>query len=243
MRRAGRLVVTEAEAVGFKWEPTLVVACAALALLLQQYQGKSNGVFSALRWMGGAEFAESCNRLGFNYALLLQVGLPLLAILAMRRSPKDFGLGLGNVRRGLTLCLVFYALYIPCFILLFSNSGFQEYYAGVARRYTTWPQFLSQEAISVALLSLRTEFLFRGFLLFGIKREYGPYAGILVQLVPYVLVHSGKAEIEAIGSLPVGLALAYLALRTNSIWYGAVLHGSIAVLFNALILLRHFLRA
>jgi membrane protease YdiL (CAAX protease family) len=38
----------------------------------------------------------------------------------------------------------------------------------------------------------------------------------------------------------VGLALAYLALRTRSIWYGALLHGSIALLLNALILFLHF---
>jgi membrane protease YdiL (CAAX protease family) len=94
--------------------------------------------------------------------------------------------------------------------------------------------------VLVTLLCIRTEFLYRGFLLFGIQKEYGPYAGVLVQVIPYVLAHAGKAELEALGSLPVGLALGYLAVRTGSIWYGAVLHGSIALLFNALILFRHF---
>jgi membrane protease YdiL (CAAX protease family) len=40
---------------------------------------------------------------------------------------------------------------------------------------------------------------------------------------------------EALGSLPVGIALGWLAVKTNSIWYGAFLHGSIALMFNALI--------
>ena len=77
-------------------------------------------------------------------------------------------------------------------------------------------------------------------MLFGVKREYGAYVGILVQIIPYVLMHGGKAEMEAFGSLPVGLALAYLAVKTESIWYGVLLHGSIAIMFNALILLLHF---
>ena len=237
VRRFRQTISGEANALEFRWRPTVVVACTALALMLPWYHGGEHGFVSLLNGIGGAGFSSACQRFGINFALVIQLGLPLIAIFSMRQRPTEFGLGLGDVKLGIKLCLLFYVLYIPCFIVLFANGGFQEYYSGIMRRYATWSQFLLVESVSLFFLSLRTEFLYRGFLLFGIKKEYGPYAGVLIQLLPYVLVHVGKAELEALGSLPVGLALGYLAARTGSIWYGAVLHGSIAFLFNALILL------
>jgi len=233
-KKACHAVKAEAETLGFRWRVTLIVATAVVLLLLPSYH-KGLWFFDGLRWLGGENFARLARSLGINARLVLDVAVPLGILAATRQRPRDYGLGLGKVKTGLVLSLVFYAVYIPCFFFLFSNPGFQQYYDGVTKQYQTWQQFLAHELVIVAVLSLRTEFLFRGFLLFGVKREYGAYAGILVQVIPYVLVHAGKAEMEALGSLPVGLALAWLAVKTNSIWYGAFLHGSIALMFNVLI--------
>ena len=230
----------EAAHIGFRLQPTLVVSCAAFVWLLPQYHKKANFFRGLMAAIGGAELPDTLNRFGINYALIVQVGLPIVLILAMREKPRDYGLGLGDKKLGLKMCAIFYLLYIPCFIVLLMDEGFRDHYAFVTKRYATWGQFLGREVLFVSMLCLRNEFLYRGFLLFGIKKHYGAYAGILVQLMPYVLVHSGKAEMEALGSLPVGLALGYLAVRTGSIWYGALLHGSIALLFNATILFMHF---
>jgi len=228
----------EAERMGFRWRPTLVVVWVALALLLPEYH-KGGWFISLLGWVGGDGFAHWCATHGINLKLILHVAIPMGLILIMRERLRDYGLGLGKVRTGLKVCAICYILYVPCFIVLFANSGFQEYYASVATHYHTVTQLLIRQSFIVAILCLRTEFLYRGFLLFGLKRHYGAPVGILVQLIPYVLVHSGKAELEALGSLPVGLALGYIAVKTESIWYGALLHGSIALLFNVLILLSH----
>ena len=232
------MVVAESEAVGFRWRPAVIVACGALALLLPEYHGANNWFTDLLRWMGGGGFAGACQRCGLNYAFVIQAGLPIIAIVSLREKLTDYGLGLGDVRRGLRICLAFCLIYVPCFIALLANESFRGYYAGVAERYATWPQFFAGEVIAILFLSFRTEFLFRGFLLFGTEKDYGPYAAMLLPLIPYVLIHAGKAELEALGSLPVGLALGYLAIRTRSIWYGIILHGSIALLLNAAILLR-----
>jgi len=242
IERARSLIRDEARDTGFRWEPTLVVACATLALLIPHYH-KGEWLTELLMRVAGPDLGRGLRGLGINLKLILQLLVPIGVVVAMRRPLRDYGLGLGRVRAGLKLCALCYALYVPCFVVLFLNKGFQEYYAFVTERYATWPQFFLRETAVMALLCLRTEFLYRGFLLFGVKRHYGAYAGILVQLIPYVLVHSGKAELEAIGSLPVGLALAYLAVKTESIWYGVLLHGSIALLFNALILLLYFMSA
>lgn len=229
-----RAVRTEAEKIGFRWRVTLIVATVLILLLLPAYH-KGGWFFDITRRLTGEGFARTLRTFGVNYRLLLDVAVPVGVLAATGQRLRDYGLGLGKIKTGLLLMLLFYVVYVPFFLVLFSNPGFQQYYDGVTRQYATWHQFLSRELVIVALLSLRTEFLFRGFLLFGVKREYGAYAGILVQVIPYVLVHSGKAEMEALGSLPVGLALAWLAVKTGSIWYGAVLHGSIALMFNVLI--------
>jgi membrane protease YdiL (CAAX protease family) len=227
-------IAAEARRIGFRWRLTLIVATAVVVLLLPSYH-KGLWFFDAMRWIGDEQFARTAKSFGINHRLILDVFVPLAVLAATRQRFRDYGLGLGKIKKGLALSLLFYALYVPCFVVLFSNPGFQQYYGGIAKHYQTWQQFIVRETVIVALLSLRTEFLFRGFLLFGVKREYGAYAGILMQAIPYVLVHAGKAEMEAVGSLGVGLALGWLAVKTESIWYGAVLHGSIALMYNALI--------
>jgi len=237
-RRWREAVRAEAGRIGFRWQPTVVAAWAACALLIPTYH-QGQWFLDGLAWLGGQPFADYCRSCKINYRILLDVAVPLVLLAVMREKPSEYGLGLGDKWTGLKLCAVCYLLYIPCFLLLYTNEGFQQYYAGVAARYHTWGQFLAHQTPLMIVLSVRTEFLFRGFLLFGIGRYYGLYAGILAQLVPYVLVHGIKAPLEAFGSLPVGLALAYVAVKTRSIWYGALLHGSIAWLFNALIFMMH----
>lgn len=235
-----RLVGAEMKAFGFLLEPTVVAAVAALALVVPKYYVKDNFLIDALGVLGGADLVEGAKRLRFDFTLLMQLGLPLVVLYSMRRRFRDFGLGLGNVGLGLRLSGLFVLLYVPAFFVLAMNTGFQEHYAPVARRFDSWGAFLLWQIPMIFLVGLRTEFFFRGFILFGFGRSYGLYAGVLVQLIPYVMVHIGKAELEAVGSLPVGLALGYLAARTGSIWYGLALHGGIALLFNAVMLWQKF---
>jgi len=49
-----------------------------------------------------------------------------------------------------------------------------------------------------------------------------------VQTLPFALLHTGKPEAEALSSVFAGVALGWLALRTRSFWWGALLHAAIA---------------
>ena len=49
------------------------------------------------------------------------------------------------------------------------------------------------------------------------------------------MIHFGKPGIETFGSFPVGLALGYLAARSGSIWYGVLLHWTIALMLSGLL--------
>lgn len=232
--RSARWAREEARAFEFRWRLALVVTCFTFVLMIPLYH--RGGWFDAgLGWLGGDGLVAACRRFGLTHKVALRVGAPVLLILLMRERLRDYGLGLGKVRQGLTLCGVFYALYIPCFAVLMLNDSFRQHYAGVVGRYAGWPEFARSEVVHVFVLMAAGEFLFRGFLLFGVKKHFGPCAALFLPLIPYVYGHQGKAEIEALGSFPVGLALAYLAIKTDSIWYGVILHATIALAFNAFI--------
>ena len=54
------------------------------------------------------------------------------------------------------------------------------------------------------------EFLLRGFLMFALWRRIGPLALVVVQLVPFVLTHIGKPEIELWSTFIGGSVFAWL---------------------------------
>ena len=227
-----RRVRGEATRIGFSWPPTLIVAWAAVALTIGHYHHDA-WYWSAVQRVGGLGFQRFCSVYGFNFPFLLQVVASILLLVAMRQPLRSYGLGPGDVKAGITTAALFAALYVPAFIIFFLSQGFQDYYGG--GQQVTWHAFFCTVAPAMFIGMVRTEFFYRGFLLFGIKNRYGAYPGILVSMVPYVVAHFGKPEIETFGSIPVGFALAYLAVRTNSIWYGVVLHWAIALALAALL--------
>lgn len=60
-------------------------------------------------------------------------------------------------------------------------------------------------------------FLFRGFLLFGLKERMKEVT-ILVQMIPFALLHFGKPEIETVSTVVTGIYFGYVAYRSNSFW-------------------------
>jgi len=83
-----------------------------------------------------------------------------------------------------------------------------------------------------------SEFLYRGFLLFGLKEKFGE-ASILIQTIPFVLMHLGKPEIETISTIITGILFGYVCLRGKSYWPAFFIHLFINVFFVVLINLRY----
>jgi len=73
------------------------------------------------------------------------------------------------------------------------------------------------------------EFFFRGWMLNGLLPKFGRAGAILIPVAPFAVMHLGKAEPEALGSVVAGVALGILALRTRSFWYGVFVHAAVAI--------------
>jgi membrane protease YdiL (CAAX protease family) len=73
------------------------------------------------------------------------------------------------------------------------------------------------------------EFLFRGYMLFGLEKSIGKSA-IFVQAIPFVLLHFGKPFLEMLACIPGGFVLGYVSYRTRSFLPCFIIHFGIYVM-------------
>ena len=161
-------------------------------------------------------------------AFIYYAVFPVLVIfIVLRKNPLDFGLRLGSPRIWgfyvMVICLAAAAiLYASSF-----NSSLQSYY-----RMDDF-KLLSYFLINCASLSA-SEFLYRGFLLFGLKEKFKE-GSILLQMIPFVLLHLGKPELETVSTIFTGILFGYVAYRGKSFWPAFIIHLFINVFFVGLI--------
>ena len=71
------------------------------------------------------------------------------------------------------------------------------------------------------------EFFFRGWILFGYARRFGPEA-LWLQAVPFALAHISKPEVETLSTIFGGFAFGWVAYRTRSFVWPFLIHWFIA---------------
>ncbi len=67
------------------------------------------------------------------------------------------------------------------------------------------------------------EFLWRGYMLFGLEQKFGWYA-VFIQTIPFVILHNGKPAVETLSAIAGGIILGIIAIKTRTILYGVILH-------------------
>ncbi|MDA8237711.1 MAG: type II CAAX endopeptidase family protein [Chloroflexi bacterium] len=145
--------------------------------------------------------------------------LPLGLLLALREDPRRYGLGLGDRRRAFALGGLVTVLTVPVIALVAAVPAIRDWYAP------------SMSTASGVLLTnvldlVPSEFLLRGVVLFALLRAIGPF-GVVVALVPFVMIHIGKPDVEAVSTFGGGLVFGWLNWRTRSIWASAAYHVAI----------------
>jgi len=146
------------------------------------------------------------------------------------------GEGVGDWRTGIKAAALLYLAFLPLLVVVSYLPEFKNRYPlFYEARQSGWHLLLYELAYAVYFMGW--EFIFRGFMLFGLFRDLGFWA-VLVQTIPFAIMHFGKAQLETLAAVPAGIILGYLALRTRSFWYGWLLHTAIAV-SNDLLALWH----
>ncbi|MGA8848442.1 MAG: CPBP family intramembrane glutamic endopeptidase [Dehalococcoidia bacterium] len=155
--------------------------------------------------------------------LIYYLLIPLAAgWLFFRDKPWDYGIRIGRWKSSIILA----AICLAAMTLILYAAGkmpeFRSYYHGYA---TSWAELL----LDAALYMFAWEFLFRGYMLFGLEKSIGKSA-IFVQAIPFVLLHLGKPFLETLFCIPGGFIFGYIAYRTRSFLPCFIIHFGIYVM-------------
>jgi uncharacterized protein len=159
-------------------------------------------------------------------SLLYFAIFPMIVILILlRKNPLDFGLRVGKVGLWIKYVGIFCVVAAPVLYLTSFGADFQKYYE--IKDFN----LLSYVLINIASL-FGSEFLFRGFLIFGLKEKLKE-TSILIQMIPFVLVHIGKPGLETLSTIITGILFGYIVYRGNSFWPAFLIHLFINIFFVA----------
>ena len=152
----------------------------------------------------------------------------LIIKFGFKEKLKDFGVQLGDVKTGLSFTIIF--LFVMIILVWFVSAApeFAEKYPHLAGAKSNWNILMIYE-VGMLLYMIAWEFIWRGFMLFGLEKKFGYYS-VLIQMIPFVILHNGKPFLETFGAIFGGIALGILALRTRSFYYCVIIH--IGVMFS-----------
>lgn len=144
-------------------------------------------------------------------------------LLIFKRKPAEIGLGLGDWKLALLVALIYLPIVAVGTWVLSDGAAFMAKYPHCRSAATDWTVFIIFELWFV-FYWLGWEYLWRGFVLFGTAHRFGHYA-ILIQMVPFALLHTYKPMPEALLSVVGGVALGVLVWRCRSFWIAVPIHA------------------
>lgn len=181
---------------------------------------------------------------------LLLVLIPVLLILFVFKEPlRNYGLALPpkeKRKEGLFVFLLLVLVMAPAFYIGSLDQGMQNTYP-FYKNFSSTGQFILYE-LSYFPFFLAIEFIFRGYLLFGLSSLKEPtdelnkptsyFIGysVAIQMLPYVIWHLGK-PLPELWSTPIwGLVTGILTYYLRSIWPVTLAHWVLNILLDIFIL-------
>lgn len=157
-------------------------------------------------------------------SILLYIVIPVgITVFVFKESPSSYGLTIGDWKAGLLITAFAILLMAPILWYLGTNQVTMQQYYRIQPGGLIWKKGLEM---------LGWEYIFRGWLLFGYARKYGPDA-LWLQAVPFAIAHLGKPPVETFSTIFGGFAFGWVAWRTKSFLYPFIIHwfiGSFIIL-------------
>lgn len=147
---------------------------------------------------------------------------PFLLYFLFRHSPRDFGISLGKPGVWIKDVLVFYVIFLIILIVAFKFTNLKNVYPLYRKSAQGLNYFFLYQLIQMWYM-LGWEFFFRGFMLFGLEPMFGRMS-VLIQAVPFAIVHYKKPQLEAYGAIFAGIFLGLMGLRARSFLPCFLLH-------------------
>lgn len=203
----------------------LVVTFVAAAAYVAYHYGAH-----ADRWRRGAattdaEEARAVHRQRLGGALLLGV-LPAGVAFAWPDGAWGLSLPRPAVAGGFVAAVV--VIILPIIAMSARGPAFRDDYPQM-RLAAPWTRAQRlRNAASWTIYLLAYEFFFRGFVLFTLAEAFGAWPAIALSTLAYAWAHLPKNAAETIGTLPMGVIFAVVALEGGGIWGPFVAHVIIA---------------
>ncbi|MBK8349449.1 MAG: CPBP family intramembrane metalloprotease [Saprospiraceae bacterium] len=177
-------------------------------------------------------------KLQFTGFFLLMFVIPMFHVLFWWKKPLvELGFRSGDIKTGLKFMLVMIIVLVIPFAFGGSCDQIVRTEYPMAKELISNHKFIpGYELFYVICYYIAWEFYFRGYLLFGLKDRYGTMEAILIQTISSCLIHIDKPFAEILGSIPVGIILGFVALKTRSFWYVFIVHATLGVLVDLFII-------
>lgn len=209
----------------FDLEVLVIICYSTFVLLFSLFLKRTKFFFP------NESFFEKMIVLGIIYGIS-----PIIPMILFKNRPQDYGLRIGDFRVWVKDILIILCIMIPVLLISFAFTNFKTVYplSHTARRGLN--NLLVYEFVHLCYM-FGWEFFFRGFMLFGLSKKVDHRLAILIQTIPFALMHYRKPPLEAYGSIIAGIFLGIIAIRGKSFLPCAILHFSIAFLGDMLGLL------
>lgn len=134
-------------------------------------------------------------------------------------------------RRAILLTLFSIIILVPVMIFFGTQESFQKFYT---LQDTSLENFLLMSVVLSFIYYTSEEFLFRGFLFWGLWRKVGYHSFWITSLV-FALFHVTKPLLEIPFAFFASVLLCYLSFKTKSFIPAFVVHFTIALVLNVLV--------
>ena len=124
--------------------------------------------------------------------------------------------------------LIMLAVVLPIMIILSKKENINSHYPEVrAATFSKWSLLLS--SITYIMYYFGYEGLFRGFLVFGLRRYTGDLFAVVVSMIFTSITHLNSPFVVLIGSVVSGVIFPYIVILSGSIWALFIFHSIIGV--------------
>lgn len=153
---------------------------------------------------------------------------------------RDYGWNLNNFKTGLRLILI--VVPILAVVIWFSakDPDFVKEYPLAKSINSSWRSLMIMET-GYLLYYIGWEFLFRGFIIFGLMsiKKCPLIIPIAIQTLATTLIHFNKPHSEIILALVSGLVLGYYVYKYKTIWFALFIHFAAGIMMDLFILVRN----